>query len=221
LNFPRGVLLVTSGIFAVVGVWGFVSPASLLSLVDVEVPTATASADARAQYGGFTLGMGVFLVLCAVRKEWTAAGLAAGAITLTGFALARAVSAVVEGPVRPIIFVLMVSEACGAVCGRLADEREVRSHRTPGLLSSMQHAPRRLAPAVAPPWCWPDLFGTANRPRRNTAVSASYARRPGVTPSVYLRLRGAPSYAKIESHTEPPGLLSSCRPGPRGAATCG
>lgn len=115
MNFPRGVLLVTALVFAVVGVWGFVSPASLVALVDVEVPTATASADARAQYGGFTLGMGVFLVLCAVRKEWTAAGLAACTITLTGFALARAVSAAVEGPVRPIIFVLMVSEACGAL----------------------------------------------------------------------------------------------------------
>lgn len=113
MSVSRGVLLVTAVVFAVVGVWGFVSPASLVALVDVEAPTPTATADVRAQYGGFTLGMGVFLVLCVVRKDWTTAGLAAGALTLTGFALARATS-VVEGPVRPIIFVLMVSEACGA-----------------------------------------------------------------------------------------------------------
>ena len=115
MNFPRGVLLVTALIFAAVGVWGFVAPTSLVALVEVNAPTPTASADVRAQYGGFSLGVGVFLLGCVARKEWTAAGLAACAITLTGFALARAVSMAIEGPVRPIIYALMASEAADAV----------------------------------------------------------------------------------------------------------
>jgi hypothetical protein len=115
MNFPRGVLLVNALIFAAVGVWGFAAPAHMLSLVEVEIPTQTAVADARAQYGGFSLGTGVFLLVCVVRKEWTAAGLAAGTFTLALFALARGLSAAVDGPVKPLIFALMGSEAAGAV----------------------------------------------------------------------------------------------------------
>ena len=115
MTFPRGVLLLSACVFAFFGAWAFVSPASQVSLVDVGVPNATASADVRAQYGGFTLGMGAFLFVCFARREWTSAGLAASACTLTGFVLARVVSVVVEGPVQPVIFYLMAGEGSGAV----------------------------------------------------------------------------------------------------------
>jgi hypothetical protein len=115
MNFPRGVLLVTALVFLVFGAWGFVAPAHMLAPVEVAVPTPTAVADARGQYGGFTLGMGVFLLACVARKDWTTAGLAAGTFTLALFALGRGLSAAVDGPVQPIIFALMGSEAAGAV----------------------------------------------------------------------------------------------------------
>ncbi|MBN9119133.1 MAG: DUF4345 family protein [Planctomycetes bacterium] len=115
MTFPRGVLLFSACAFGFFGAWAFVSPASQLTLVEVGVPSATAAADTRAQYGGFTLGMAVFLFVCLTRPAWTSAGLAASACTLTGFVLARAVSVAVEVPVQPVIYYLAVMEGSGAV----------------------------------------------------------------------------------------------------------
>jgi hypothetical protein len=115
VTFPRCVLLILAGAFAFFGAWAFVYPANQVGLVDVVVPSATATADVRAQYGGFTLGMGVFLFVCFARKEWTSAGLCGSACTLSGFVLARVVSVLVEGPVAPTIYYLMTGEGSGAV----------------------------------------------------------------------------------------------------------
>ena len=115
MTFPRGVLLFSACVFAFFGAWAFASPASQLALVDVGLPNATATADTRAQYGGFTLGMGVFLFVCFARREWTSAGLAASACTLTGFVLARVVSVAIDGSVQPAMYYLMAGEGSGAV----------------------------------------------------------------------------------------------------------
>jgi hypothetical protein len=113
--FPRGVLLISACVFAFFGAWAFVTPENQVSLIDVGVPNATARADVRAQYGGFTLGMGVFLFVCFLRREWTSPGLAGSAITLTGFVAARVFSVSIDGPVSPTIFKLMAAEGSGAV----------------------------------------------------------------------------------------------------------
>jgi hypothetical protein len=92
----------------------------MLALVDVAAPTATARADVRAQYGGFTLGLGVFLLLCVRRREWTGPGLLASGCTLSGFALARLWVILTDEPVAPAISALTISEACGAVLSWIA-----------------------------------------------------------------------------------------------------
>ena len=114
MTFPRIVLLISAAAFAVFGAWAFVSPASQVEMVEVGVPTATARADTRAQYGGFTLGMGVYLFVCFVRTGWTAAGLAASAVCLSGFVAARVVAVVADGPVAPTIYYLMLMEGSAA-----------------------------------------------------------------------------------------------------------
>jgi hypothetical protein len=115
MTFPRGVLFFSACAFAFFGAWAFIDPVSQVTLVEVGVPTATARADTRAQYGGFTLGMGVFLFVCFTRKDWTAAGLAGSAITLTGFVAARVLSVAIEGSVAPAIYKLMAFEGTGAI----------------------------------------------------------------------------------------------------------
>ena len=118
MTFPRVLLLLSAAAFTVFGAWGFVDPVGQVSLVEVGVPSATAKADVRAQYGGFTLGMGLFLFACLARPRWTVPGLAASAFTLTGFALARAISTILSEPERapaPTIFYLMAAEGTAAV----------------------------------------------------------------------------------------------------------
>lgn len=115
MTFPRVVLLVSAVTFAVFGAWAFVSPASQVEMLEIGVPTATARADTRAQYGGFTLGMGLYLFVCFARRDWTAAGLAASAICLGCFVAARVVSIAVEESVAPTIYYLMLMEGSAAV----------------------------------------------------------------------------------------------------------
>ncbi|MCS6864877.1 MAG: DUF4345 domain-containing protein [Gemmataceae bacterium] len=120
MNFPRGVLLVCAAAFLVFGVWGCLASESMLALVDVVATTATARADVRAQYGGFTLGMGLFLLMCVWRPSWTGPGLVASGCTLTGFAAARWWVIFTDEPVSPTISALALSEACGAVLSWIA-----------------------------------------------------------------------------------------------------
>jgi hypothetical protein len=120
MTFPRGVLLLSALAFGFFGAWAFFDPASQVTLVEVQVPNETARADTRAQYGGFTLGMGIFLLVCLFRKDWTAPGLAGSAITLSCFVAARVLSVVVEGGVAPVIYKLMAFEGTGAVLSWIA-----------------------------------------------------------------------------------------------------
>jgi len=115
MMFPRIVLLVSASVFAFFGAWAATFPEGQVSLVDVRVPTPTARADVRAQYGGFTVGFAVFLYACFTRRAWTAFGLLASACTLGGFALARLTSAILDGPVSATIYYLALSEGVGAI----------------------------------------------------------------------------------------------------------
>ena len=115
MTFPRTVLLVNAAVFAFFGAWAFVSPTSQVELVEIHLPTTNARADARAQYGGFTLGMGLFLFVCFARRDWTAPGLAASAICLSCFVAARVVSLVADGPLAPSLWLLMLMEGSAAV----------------------------------------------------------------------------------------------------------
>jgi hypothetical protein len=113
--FPRAVLLVAACTFAFFGLWAVAAPQSQLELVEIGFSSPTARADLRAQYGGFTLGIGVFLLACLAYRAWTRAGLAASACVLSGFFIARAISTALDGPVAPIIYYLTAFEGCGAL----------------------------------------------------------------------------------------------------------
>lgn len=114
MTFPRIVLALNAAIFTGFGLWALADPIGLLGLVDVSAPTPTARADVRATYAGFVLGFALFLWACARKAEWHAAGNAATALALTGFALARVLSAALDGPVNPVLFALAGGEAVGA-----------------------------------------------------------------------------------------------------------
>jgi hypothetical protein len=91
-------------------------PLPMARLVEIPLPTPTARIDFAATYGGFELGFGVFLLVCARRSPWLAAGLWAGAAALSGFALIRLQGLLVAaGPATRPIFVALALEITGAV----------------------------------------------------------------------------------------------------------
>jgi hypothetical protein len=115
VNLARVILLLSAAAFAGFGVWGLAAPAGMLGMVEVTAVTPTARTELRAFYGGLELGIAVFLVVCLARRDRVGIGLLASAITLTTVALARGTSAVLDGPVSPLIYYLLIAEVVGAV----------------------------------------------------------------------------------------------------------
>jgi len=78
--------------------FAFISnPNEMAVMVSIVLPDAGGRTDVRAMYGGFEFGFGIFLLLCAFRREFVRVGLFAAACTLLGMATARSIGLVLDG----------------------------------------------------------------------------------------------------------------------------
>jgi len=80
--------------------FGFVflfNPDAWGSTVSVAFTSAAGRTDFRAMYGGLEFGIGIFLLLCALRREFVRLGLFASACTLVAMATARSTGMVLDG----------------------------------------------------------------------------------------------------------------------------
>ena len=96
-------LLSSALIFVAVGAVFLAFPQQYGQLLELSLPTAMARTDVRATYGGLELGLGVFLILCVVRREWTRAGLWALALATGGFAAGRIVGLAFERTISSVM----------------------------------------------------------------------------------------------------------------------
>jgi hypothetical protein len=91
-------------------------PSMMITYVDIQLPNATAFADFTATYGGFELGFGVFLMVCAYRDEWLEPGLWAACAALAGFAIVRAISMTfAPNPVNMVVRGALALEVLGTL----------------------------------------------------------------------------------------------------------
>jgi len=97
------------------GVALLIAPAAILGNIDITLGSPSALSDARADYGGCAIGIGLFLAICAMRPEWRAAGLLCTAFSLAGFAGGRLLSLALDGMPQPLILILLAAEAGGAI----------------------------------------------------------------------------------------------------------
>lgn len=130
MRFARVLLLLAATIFIGIGVVFLVAPVEWARVVEIELPTPMSRTDLRATYGGFDLGFGVFLALCALRREWTRPGLAGMAIALAGFAGGRAYGMIVDGCPSKLMPSLAALEASGSILGFLAYRRASKERWT-------------------------------------------------------------------------------------------
>ena len=73
------------------------NPNEMATMVSIVLPDAGGRTDFRAMYGGFEFGFGVFLFLCAFRREFVRVGLFAAACALVGMATARSMGLWLDG----------------------------------------------------------------------------------------------------------------------------
>jgi hypothetical protein len=114
--------------FLGVGALFLLDPAGMARHVGVGVLGATADNDVRAVYGGLQLGCGAFLLLCALRSEWHAAGLAAQLLLFGSLVAARVLSWLVVGLPETLGLALHAAEAGALVLGWLAWRRLPATH---------------------------------------------------------------------------------------------
>ena len=63
--------------FVAFGVAYLVDPHGMMEIVGVQLTSPSGAADIRAIYGGLQLALGLFLLACARRDDWTSPGLLA------------------------------------------------------------------------------------------------------------------------------------------------
>jgi len=115
--FPRLVLAAAAVLFAAFGIAFAAFPYRLAALVDIALPTSTATIDFIATYGGFEIGFAVFLFKCLARPERVRLGLLASGCAVAGFAIARAIALLVVGGAKPVMYGALAFET---VCATLA-----------------------------------------------------------------------------------------------------
>ena len=85
-------------------------------MVDIALPTNTATIDFVATYGGFEIGFAIFLLYCLMRLERVRLGLLAIGWAVTGFAVTRAIGLLVVGGARPVMYGALAFEtACATL----------------------------------------------------------------------------------------------------------
>lgn len=72
-------------------------PDEMASMIAIAFGTSGARTDFRAMYGGLEFGVGVFLLLCALRRQFVRLGLFASACALIAMATARTMGLMLDG----------------------------------------------------------------------------------------------------------------------------
>ena len=115
MKLARALTFASALIFVVVGAGFLLIPQQFGHVLELSLPTAMARTDVRATYGGLELGLGIFLILCVVRREWIRPGLWALALTVGGFATGRVVGFVAEGTINNFMLFFLVLELAVAL----------------------------------------------------------------------------------------------------------
>ena len=110
MKLARFLLLASAAIFVGVGAIFLFFPANFAAVLEIGAPTAMARMDLRATYGGLELGFGIFLIICAVKRQWIRPGLWALGLATGGFATGRLVGLVAEKTMSSLMLVCLVLE---------------------------------------------------------------------------------------------------------------
>ena len=118
--FGRVILALTELMHAGFGVAYLFWPVRMARLTKLELTAPLAVTEIRTFYGGLELGFAVFLLVCLIRHDWIAAGLAATVLIYAGIVLARLLGMVVDGSMDGFLLKIVGVEALTGVLAGLA-----------------------------------------------------------------------------------------------------
>jgi hypothetical protein len=102
-----------------VGWIGLTAPADLMTPLGIPLDGASAHNEIRAAYGGMHVGLGLFLVVAALRPALRATGLWVTLCIMGGLVVGRLASFAVDGAPGDFVVRLLIPEALAAVVSAL------------------------------------------------------------------------------------------------------
>ena len=118
IYLPKIFLALVALAFLFFGLLGWVNPVATVSPLDIVVQTAQAKTEIRATYGGFMVGVGLFIAYTAWQIETVRVGLIAVAIILLALGGTRLYGIIVDKPMATMQWQLLSLElipACIAI----------------------------------------------------------------------------------------------------------
>jgi hypothetical protein len=115
MHYGRYLLYAFAIAFLLLGMQFLAVPTALTAQTQIALPTPVAVEEVRGVYGGFFLGTGLYLLLCAWREPWRRQGLVALAAIMGGLVLGRVLGLVLDGPANALLYLLLASEIAGLV----------------------------------------------------------------------------------------------------------
>lgn len=127
MNAFRIAVLALAGLgFLGFGLWFLVDPIGPLAAIGITATGAPAAAEFRAFYGGLEVGLGLLMLVAAVKPDWRTAGLWLVIATNGGIAAGRLIGVAVDGVWVPFFTYALVWEvgfAALAAAGLAAGKR--------------------------------------------------------------------------------------------------
>jgi hypothetical protein len=111
----RTLLAVDALVFAVFALAFLIVPRTAMSLVGIGALSPGGVVDVRAIYGGFQLGVALYLAVCAVVPALGRPGLIAATICLSTTAATRLLAMLVDSPLDPTMGLILALETGGAL----------------------------------------------------------------------------------------------------------
>ncbi len=116
-----GLLLLNAAAFVFFGLKWLFTPVAMATGLGIQLTNADAITDAQAVYGGLELGVGIFLVVCALRPAMLFSGLLAATLALSGLGLCRGLGVVLATThVTGATWQLLATDLTGATLNALA-----------------------------------------------------------------------------------------------------
>jgi hypothetical protein len=134
MSLTKMLVIAAALMFGAFGLLGMMDPARTLEMIHMHPKDATAINEIRAMYGGFELGVAVFLVACVLDRWSLRAGLFLTTAIFLGAAAGRAKSVALEGLPDPFFVQIWIFEMVfAAVClFALARSNDREPARLPG-----------------------------------------------------------------------------------------